>query len=303
MLGIQYLSRLREKIPVILSLSDFFENPTIARQAALVRERLSSFTAQGAADDVQHQSDLQPIPPRDRTIPCPLSLSQDRLWFLEQLLSGEPVYNEAEAVRLKGKLDVTALEQALNLVIARHEILRSTIEVRDKEPEVIVHDSWPVKIKRIDLSRLPANQREAELARLLVDEPRAPYRLEAEPGIRATVIQLAAEEYAFIIMMHHLVCDSSSLGILWRELGTHYEACLRGQSANLPPLPIQYGDYAAWQRQPARQAGIEEDLSFWKEKLRDAPEVLDLPTDRPRPSVNSYRGTKRWFSFDSSIGR
>jgi amino acid adenylation domain-containing protein len=303
LLGIQYIARLRENIPVILSLSDFFENPTIARQVALVRQRLLRSTAQGAADHVQPRVDLQPIPPRDRTLPCPLSLSQDRVWFLEQLLAGEPVYNEAEAVRLKGKLDVTALELGLNIVIARHEVLRSTIEVKNERPQVIIHDDWPVEIKRIDLSNLPEDQREAELARLLADEPRRQYRLITEPGIRATVIRLAADEHAFIIMMHHIVCDSSSLGILWRELGAHYEACLRGQPSHLPPLPIQYGDFAGWQRQPTRQLGIEKDLSFWREKLRDAPEVLDLPADRPRPSVNSYRGTKRRFLFDSALAK
>jgi len=298
LLGLQYLSRLREKIPVILSLSDFFENPTIARQVALVRERLSSFKWQG--EDVKPQADLQPIPRRDQTNPCPLSLSQNRLWFLQRLL-GEPVYNEAEAIRLKGKLDVTVLEQALNLVIARHEVLRSTIEVRDEQPEAIVHDNWPVTVKRIDLSGLPINQREAELARLLIEEPRRQYDLEAETGIRAVLIKLAADEHAFILMMQHLVCDSASVGILWRELATYYGACLRGQPADLPPLPIQYGDYAVWQRQPIRRAAAEKDLSFWREKLRGAPDTLDLPTDRPRPSVNSYRGTKRLFSFDTTL--
>ena len=114
----------------------------------------------------------------------------------------------------------------------------------------IVHESWPVKFKMIDLRHLPAGQREAELARLLIDEPRQPYRLDAEPGIRATVIELAAEDHVFILMMHHIVCDGLSLGILWRELGTLYEAFLRGQPSPLPPLPIQFGDYATWQRQP-----------------------------------------------------
>jgi amino acid adenylation domain-containing protein len=303
LLGIQYLSRLREKMPVILSLSDFFENPTIARQVGLVKERLADASGQGVTDPVKAQTDLRPIPRRDPTVPCSLSLSQDRIWFLEQLISGEPVYNEGEAVRLKGHFDLAAFEQALNRVIARHEILRSTIELREERPAVIVHESWPVKIKKIDLSGLPASQREAEVARLLVHEPRRQYRLGAEPAIRATLIKLAPDEHALILMMHHIICDSSSLGILWRELGTHYEACLRGQSSQLAPLPIQYGDFATWQRQPIRQTSVQEDLSFWGEKLRNAPEVLDLPTDRPRPSVNSYRGTKRLFSFDSSLTR
>ena len=229
LLAIQCLSRLREKIPVMLSLSDFFENATVAQQAALVRNRLSSSPAHETAGSGQSSVDLQPIPLRDRSLPCPLSPAQERLWFMEQLNAGEPAYNEAEAVRLKGKLDVEVLERAFNVMIERHEILRTTIEVRDERPVAIVHESWPVKFKRIDLRNLAASEREAELARLLIDEPRHRYRLEAEPAIRVTVIEMAAEDHVFILMMHHIVCDASSLGILWRELATLYEACLRGE--------------------------------------------------------------------------
>ena len=243
LLAIQCLSRLREELPVILSLSDFFENATVVQLAALVRNRLANSAAQETAGSTQSGVDSQSIPRRDRSVPCPLSLSQERIWFLEQLNPGVPVYNEAEAVRLNGELDVEVLEQALNAIIARHEILRTTIQASDGRPVAIVHESWPVQLKKIDLRHLPAGQREAELARLLVDEPRHLYRLEAEPGIRASVIQLAAEEHVFILMMHHIVCDRLSVGILWRELATVYEALVSGHSYALPPLPIQYGDY------------------------------------------------------------
>lgn len=299
LLAIQYISRLREKMRVILSLSDFFENPTVKQQAELVRKRLAkSF---GAVDDVQSSTEPEIVSPRDRTLPCRLSPSQDRLWFLEQLIAGEPVYNESEAVRLKGGLNIEALERALNCVIERHEVLRSTIEVRSGEPQVVVHDDWPVRINGIDLTELPVDQREAELSRLLVEEPRRRYRLDAAPGIRFTVITLTTEEHACILMMHHIICDSTSLGILWREIASAYQCFLNGQSPSLPALPIQYWDYAAWQRLPSRGAGVEADLSFWREKLRDAPEVLDLPMERPRPPVNFYRGEKRLFSLDGEL--
>jgi amino acid adenylation domain-containing protein len=301
LLAIQCLSRLREEIPVILSLSDFFENATVAQQAALVRNRLSSSPAQETAGSAQFRVDSQSIPLRDRTVPCPLSPSQEGIWFLEQLNPGVPVYNEPEAVRLKGELDVDVLEQALNAIIAGHEILRTTIQASDGRPVAIVHESWPAKLTKIDLRHLPAGQREAELARLLIDEPRHLFCLEAEPGIRAWVIQLSAEENIFMLMMHHIACDGLSVGILWRELGTLYEAFLRGQPSALPPLPVQYGDYATWQRQPLQQARFEEDLSFWRENLRGAPPVLELPADRPRPSVMSHRGNKLEFRFDSTL--
>jgi amino acid adenylation domain-containing protein len=294
LLAIQYLSRLREKTWVMLSLSDFFGNATIAQQAALVRKRLLSSPARDAAG-----VDSQSIPLRDRTLPCLLSPAQKRIWFMEQISFGEPAYNEAEAVRLRGKLDVEALERAFNFIIARHEILRTTVEARGGRPEAIVHENWPMKFKRLSLRHLAARRREAELARLLVDEPRRRYRLEAEPGIRVTVIEITAEEHAIILMLHHIYCDSASLGIIWRELRTLYEA--RGLPSPLPPLPIQYGDYAAWQGQQIQQGRHEEGLSFWSENLRGAPGLINLPTDWSRPTVFSYRGNKRRFHLDSSL--
>jgi acyl-CoA synthetase (AMP-forming)/AMP-acid ligase II len=301
LLAIQCLSRLREQIPVMLSLSDFFENATVAQQAALLRRRLASAPPRAAASGGRPGVESQPIPPRDRSVPCPVSLSQERIWFVDQLNSGEPAYNEAEAVRLNGTLDIAALEQACNGVVARHEILRSTFELSDGQLVTVVHETWPLAFKRIDLRALPADRREAEVARLLVDEPRQPYRLEAEPGLRATVVRVAADEHVFILMMHHIICDSSSLGILWRELATLYQAGLQGRPSPLPPLPIQYGDYAAWQRLPDQQARFAEDLSFWRETLRGAPTVLELPADRPRPAVKSYRGVKQMFCFDAAL--
>lgn len=299
LLAIQYISRLREKLQVIISLSDFFENPTVKQQAELVRKRLAK--SSGAVAEAQSSTESEIIRPRDRNLPCRLSPSQDRLWFLEQLISGEPVYNESEAVRLKGNLNIDVLERAVNYVIERREVLRSTIEVRNGEPQVVVHDNWLVKISRIDLTELPVGEREAELGRLLVDEPRRRHRLEAEPGFRFTVITLAREEHACIVMMHHIICDSASLGILWRETASAYQCFLKGRSPSLPALPIQYWDYAVWQRLPSRQAAVEADLSFWREKLREAPEVLDLPMDRLRPPVSSYHGEKRLFSFDTEL--
>jgi acyl-CoA synthetase (AMP-forming)/AMP-acid ligase II len=300
LLAIQSLSRLREKIPVVFSLSDFFENPTIAQQVALVRGRLSVRVYEAGGRD-HSLSSFERIPPRDRTLPCPLSPSQERLWFMEQLSSGERAYNEADAVRLKGKLDVEALEAALNVIIARHEILRSTIQLSEGRPVVVVHQSWPLKFKQITLQHLPPGRREAELAQLLIDEPRNLYHLESEPGIRATVIQLSADEHVFILMVHHIICDGLSVGVLWQELRILYDAFLREEPSPMPPLPIQYGDYAAWKQQEVQQKKFEEDISFWKEKLRGAPALVDLPADRPRPPAISYRGKKLEFQFESAL--
>jgi acyl-CoA synthetase (AMP-forming)/AMP-acid ligase II len=301
LLALQYLSRLREQIPVMLSLSDFFEHATVAQQAALVLRKLMHPPGRQADGAGQFRAGPQPIPLRDRAVPSLLSPAQERVWFMDQLTEEEPAYNEVEAVRLKGRLSLEALEQAFNTIIARHEILRTTIESKDEQFVMVVQENWRLKLKRIELSRFPTDQQEAEIARLLIDEPRQRYNLESEPGIRVTVIALSGEEHVLILMMHHIVCDSSSLGILWRELGTQYEACLRGQPVSFPPLPIQYGDYAAWLRQPEQQAGFSEDLNFWREELQGAPVVLDLPADQARPPVMSYRGDKLVFQIDPAL--
>jgi len=287
-LALQCLSRLREKLPVILSLSDFFKNATVGELTAVVRAKLTGATA-------------QPIPLRDRTKPCPLSPAQLRLWFLEQFNPGVPVYNESEAARLKGDLNVQLLEEALNLIVSRHEILRCTIDVSHDTPALAVHENLPLELKRIDLRDLPPEQREAELQRLLVEEPRVPYHLAIEAGIRATLVELTPDEHVLFVMMHHIICDRLSLGVLWHELRAAYEALLHGKAPHLPALPIQYGDYAAWQQAQPAQANDSEDFAFWKENLRGAPALLDLPLDRPRPAITSYRGDKRRYQLGPEL--
>ena len=296
LLAVQTFSLLRGQIPVVLSLSDF--NPTIKQQAALVRQRLATFQARETA---QNNFDLQIIPARNPALPCQLSLSQERLWFMEQLNPEIPVYNEAEAVLMKGSLDLELLERALNDVVSRHEILRATIGLDDDRPIVIVHDAWPIDFRKIDLRRLSSVEREAELARLLVDEPRRPYNLAKQPGIRAAILQLTDRENAFILMMHHIICDRLSVGILWRELGMLYTSAVREEASTLAPLQIQYGDYSAWQRLPERRIRFTEDLRFWKDHLRNLPKLLDLPSDRPRPSVNAYNGKKLQFFLGTEL--
>ena len=156
--------------------------------------------------------------PADSSLPSPLSPAQQRLWFMEQLNPNVPVYNEAEAVRLTGELNVEAMESAFNVIVDRHEVLRSTIKIIDEVPHAVIHESWPLRFKKIDLSTLPPAQRQAEVDRLLIDEPRVLYDLEAEPGIRVTLLRLSPREHVFILMMHHIICDWSSEGIIWREL-------------------------------------------------------------------------------------
>jgi amino acid adenylation domain-containing protein len=316
LLAIQCLSKLRFKLPSILSLADFFEFSTVAEQAELVRQRMRS--GNEAADGLKptnqsmswEQTLLQQyvpppaeegIPQRDSSLPYPLSPAQQRLWFMEQLNPDVPVYNEAEAVLLTGELHVDALESAFNVVVDRHEVLRSTIEMIEGVPHAVRHKSWPLCFRKIDLSTLPPTERQPEVDRLLIEEPRALYDLEAEPGIRVTLIRLSPREHVFILMMHHIICDWASEGIIWRELSALYGSFLSGKPVVLPLPSVTHGDYAAWQQQRLTTTSFVDDLVFWEEALRDAPPLLELPADRPRPPAMSYRGGRLRWKLDAAL--
>ena len=240
LLAIQCVSRLRDKNAIRLTLTDFFENGTVAEQAALIRKRQAAVhlsdqsfpkTSSGQiAAATAPKADAQTIPLRDRSLPHRLSPLQERLWFMERLNPGQPVYNEVEAVRLRGDLNVEALDRALNVVIARHETLRTTIQAVDGLAMAKVRESYLLPLKIIDLTGRPDAEREAELERLQISEPRIPYHLEDEPAIRATLIRMGAQDHVFLLMMHHLVCDWSSEGVLWRELSALYRSYCRNEA-------------------------------------------------------------------------
>ena len=156
------------------------------------------------------------------------------------------------------------------------------------EPSAVAHETWPLRLKQIDLSSSSAAQRELEVERLLLDEPRLPYDLKAKPGIRATLLRLGQTEHVFILMMHHLICDWSSEGVLWRELSALYSAGCCGQRLELPPLPIQHSDYAVWLERRMHREELAEDLAYWKEHLRGAPSLLDLPMDMSKSSAYHF---------------
>jgi amino acid adenylation domain-containing protein len=312
LLAIQCLSKLRGKLPVVLSMNDFFENSTVAEQAELVRRRLrTSHGGENSGSAAQWEQSVleqfvpstseETIPRRNSTLPYPLSPAQQRLWFMEQLNAGVPVYNEAEAVRLTGELNVNALVTALNMIVSRHELLRSTIETIDGIPHAVIHGEWPLQFETIDLSALPGKQRELETQRLLTEKTRAPYNLESEPGIRVALLRLSSREHVLLLMMHHIICDWSSEGIIWRELSALYRSLIDGQPAALPPPAITHGDYAAWQQKQAAEGDFSADLDFWSEKLRGAPALLEVPADRLRPTVMSYRGGRLRWKLDSAI--
>ncbi len=294
--AIQFLSRLRDRQSVVLSLTDFFENPTVGQLAQVIGKHLNR-PAHPASPQPSPLAVQKRIPVAARGRSCPLTIAQERIFFMAQFNTGAPVYNEAEAVRLKGKLNIAALQDAFNTIIERHEILRSTIALKKGRPEAEVHESWPIKLKTVSLLQLPAHQRDAKLAALLTEEPVRPFHLGVEPGLRVTIVEIGTDDHAVILMLHHIICDSASIGVLWRELGALYEAGIKGEPPALPPLPIQHGDYAVWQR----EQNFDDALAFWSVRLRGSPALLDQPTDRPRPAICSFRGHKQLFELEPAL--
>ncbi len=233
----------------------------------------------------------------------PLSLAQRRLWFLDQLDPGSPIYITPYVVRLKGRLDIDAFERALNEVVRRHETLRSYFTAEGEEPRQVVLPSVVIKAERIDLSTLPEVRREEEMLRLATDETLRPFDLTAGPLIRAVFFELATDDHLLVLSMHHIITDGWSIGVLFRELSAYYRNLTGGEPIALPDLPIQYGDYALWQRDWLGGDLLQSQLHYWKEQLAGLPPLVELPIDRPRPSVGTYHGSWSTHTVPASLAR
>ena len=225
------------------------------------------------------------IPRRPPGGDCPLSFAQQRLWFLEQLEPGRPTYNEQLALRLEGRLVPGALADAVTAIVTRHEALRTTFATRDGIPVQVVHPPAPVAVREIDLTDVAAGQREAALAQRLTEEAARPFDLTRDFMLRTVLFRLGPELHALLLVLHHIATDGWSRGLLVGELAELHNAAHAGRAPRLAPLPIQYADYAVWQRSWLQGEVLERQLAYWKAKLAGAPTVLDLPLDRPRPPV------------------
>jgi amino acid adenylation domain-containing protein len=234
-----------------------------------------------------------PALPRDGR-PFPLSFAQQRLWFLDQLEPGSSWYNMPIPLRLEGRLDVAALTSALAELEHRHEAWRTTFApAEDGSEETAVQIVGPptgLPLRRVDLRALPEERREAELMRLAYLEARRPFDLARGPLARAVLFSRAEDDHALLLSLHHVVCDGWSLGVLVREMGALYDAFRNGRPSPLPPLPLQYADFAAWQRQVLSGPALDKLLAYWKQQLVGLPPLLELPADRPRPAVQTFRG-------------
>lgn len=235
-------------------------------------------------------SQEQKIPRMSKTDSCPLSFAQQRLWFLDQFMPGQPFYNLHNAIRLTGSLDVEALERSVAEIIGRHEILRTTFITVGGQPVQVIAPSLASALPLVDLRRFPETEREALVHRLAFEEAQLPFDLTKGPLLRATLLCLDKEDHVLLLTMHHIVSDLWSLGVFIREFALLYQALSTGNPSPLPELPIQYADYAIWQQQRFQGKVLERHLSYWKRQLDNAPAVMNLPTDRPRPTVQTPRG-------------
>jgi amino acid adenylation domain-containing protein len=246
---------------------------------------------------VARPSPIPRRPPGD----APLSFAQERLWFLDRVQPGLPAYNFPASLRLSGAVDEAALERALGELVRRHEVLRTTFREEDGVPAQAAAPFAGLVLPVDDLSALPPEAREAEALRRAAEEAARPFDLQAGPLLRAGLLRLAGDERVLLLCMHHIVTDGWSMGVFLRELFALYEAFRAGRESPLAEPPLQYGDYAAWQRGAA--AAPERHLAYWRERLAGAPELLELPTDRPRPAVQSHRGGRARAVIPAEVAR
>lgn len=241
------------------------------------------------------------IVPRPRTNSDRLSFAQLRLWFLDQFEPGSSFYNIEAAVRLTGQLDVAALERSLAEVIRRHESLRTTFSVVNGEPVQAVMPSLETDLPFIDLSVSPGEDHEIEARRLAIEESARPFDLATGPIIRGLLLRLSAREHVAVLTIHHIACDAWSVEILVKEISALYDAFSQGQPSPLAELPVQYIDYARWQREWLRGEVLDKELAYWRDQLKEAG-TLELPTDRPRPAAQTFVGEIRRFELSAEVG-
>jgi amino acid adenylation domain-containing protein/thioester reductase-like protein len=290
LLATQVISRIRDTYQLDLPLRRLFDAPTIAGFAESIEAQLQQ--------NAEWQTPA--IVPVTRNQNLPLSFAQQRLWFLEQFLPDNPLYNVPQTFHLIGQVNLSALEQSINEIIRRHEILRTTFGFSDGQPIQIIAPALTVPLHLVDLSSLSQSEKDTQIQRLTIEECQRPFNLNHGPLVRTTLLQLGAEEYVLLLNIHHIVFDGWSVGTFFRELRLLYQAFANGQPSPLTELAIQYADFAHWQRQWLQGKVLSEQLDYWKQQLANLP-ILQLPSDHPRPAIQTYRGTRQPFAISKSL--
>jgi len=292
LLATQVISRIRNTLEIELSLRSLFEAPTIVELTKQIERELQTNSS----------LQLSPIQTIDRNQNLPLSFGEQQLWFLAQVEPGNPFYNEHLTIYLPSSIDGLALEQSFNKIIERHEILRTNFSVVDGQPMRIVQPTCYLSLPLINLQEIAsASNRETEALRLVTEKARQPFNLTSDLLLRATFIQLGDTDYRLYVTVHHIILDAVSIySVLFPELVKIYEAICNRQPSSLPELPIQYADFAYWQRQQLQVELLKPQLAYWKQQLADLPR-LNLPTDRPIPPLQRFRGAMQTLALSKSL--
>ena len=290
LLATQLLARVRTVLGVELPVRAVFESPTVATFAQRVEQALRQ------GEDLR----MPPLVARERPKVLPLSFAQQRLWFLDQLELGSTTYLIPSALCVDGEINMQALERSFQDLIHRHESLRTTFEERDGQPVQVIHPAGPLTLPVIDLQGLAEQEREQQVRWLASQERQHPCDLVTGPLLRTALLRLESQEHVLLQTLHHIITDGWSNGVLVRELTTLYQTKLSGEPSPLAPLPIQYADYTLWQRAWLQGEALQAQLSYWRSQLAGiAP--LELPTDHPRPPVQTYRGASQEFRLSSVL--
>jgi amino acid adenylation domain-containing protein len=287
LLAVRVISRVREALGVEAEIRDLFVRPVLADFAAGLR---TAARAEATA-----------IAPVERSGPLALSFAQQRLWFIEQMKGVGAAYHIPTRLRLRGDLDRGALVRALDRIVARHEALRTTFPTVNSEPVQRVARVEESGFRLVEHDLHASADAEDELRRLVREETSEPFDLAHGPLVRGRLVRMAADDHVLLLTMHHIVSDGWSMGVLHRELGTLYAAFARGEPDPLPPLPVQYADYAAWHRRWVQGPVLEAQAEYWTQTLAGAPELLELPTDRPRPPKQDFTGASVKVELDEAL--
>ncbi|MEH2262461.1 non-ribosomal peptide synthetase [Nostoc sp.] len=293
LLATQAISRVQSTLGIEFPLRSLFEAPTIAELSDRIQ------IAIGNGQSVQ----TPPLSTIPRSAPIPLSFAQRRIWFLNQLESDSTSYNSPIALRFSGKLNIDALESSLNEIIRRHEALRTNFVTVDGQPVQLIAATLNLNLPLVDLQHLPVLEREFAMQRLANTEALRPFDLEQEPLVRVNLLQLYKDEYVLLLTLHHIIFDGWSLGVLYQELATLYSGFCSNDIPLLAELPIQYADFAVWQRRWLTREALQTQIDYWKQQLKDASTLLELPTDRPRTAIQTFQGAHQYVTLPPDLSQ
>ncbi len=300
LMAIGLFARIEAAFRTTISLAMLFRAQTVAALADVLTHA-PTFDSYILLSVMHPANGKGPMPREASVAPLPLSFEQQSLWFIDRLSPGLAAYHIPLAVRITGSLDVSALRWALDALVIRHESLRTNFDLADGMPIQVVGSPRPVPLRETDLTNCPDDQRESELRLILDDEVRRPFDLTHDILLRGVNVRMGAQEHVLRLVIHHIVADGWSIGILLRELAELYRAASADEAPSLATLPIQFADFALWQRQQLQGEALETQIAFWRRYLEGAPDSLALPTDRTRPPLPSFRGAMHTIFLPESL--